>query len=254
MTRHTLELPGQPPFSYRIRLSRRARYLALRITPREGVCAVCPVGTDPALVHDFVRHKADWILRHLHRFPQATSPLAGMDAALPERVPLPALGECWTLHYQHRPAAPLRLRMTDPQRLLVEGDLPSGGATETAVQGALRRWLAHRAGETLPDWLGQLAGETGMAFAGVVIKGQRSRWGSCSARGNINLNRNLLFLPPEQVRYVLIHELCHTRELNHSARFWTLVGRHEPRYAELRRALREGWRQIPGWAHPPPRE
>jgi hypothetical protein len=61
------------------------------------------------------------------------------------------------------------------------------------------------------------------------------------------LNLCLLFLAPELMRYLLIHELCHGRHMNHSKRFWTLVGRFEPDYRRLDRALTESWREVPAW-------
>ena len=79
------------------------------------------------------------------------------------------------------------------------------------------------------------------------IRGQRSRWGSCSATGDISLNYQLLFLPPHLLRHVLVHELCHTVELNHSPRFWRTVARFEPDLAALREEMRRSWSHVPGW-------
>ena len=76
---------------------------------------------------------------------------------------------------------------------------------------------------------------------------QRSRWGSCSARGTISLNLALLFQPEDVVRYLLCHELAHTRHMNHSSRFWRLVAECEPRWRELDAALLQGWRNVPQW-------
>jgi len=73
-----------------------------------------------------------------------------------------------------------------------------------------------------------------------TIKRLRSRWGSCSARGNISLSYKLLFLSPAVRDYVIVHELCHLRELNHSARFWALVAAVLPEWRELRQELRVG--------------
>jgi predicted metal-dependent hydrolase len=87
----------------------------------------------------------------------------------------------------------------------------------------------------------------GLVFQRVLIRRQRTRWGSCSNRGTISLNCCLLFQPPQAVRYLLIHELVHTVHMNHSQRFWERVARHCPQFHSLDRQLRAGWRQVPSW-------
>lgn len=72
----------------------------------------------------------------------------------------------------------------------------------------------------------------------VFIKNHKSRWGSCSSRGNLNFNYRLLFLPPHLVDYVIVHELCHLQEMNHSKKFWELVALAFPNYKALRKELR----------------
>jgi hypothetical protein len=104
-----------------------------------------------------------------------------------------------------------------------------------------------RAQQALPERLREVADETGLVFSSVSIRGQRSRWGSCSATGDISLNYQLLFLPPHLVRHVLVHELCHTVELNHSSRFWKTVARFEPGLVQLREEMRRSWSHVPGW-------
>ncbi|MDP2630613.1 MAG: M48 family metallopeptidase [Candidatus Uhrbacteria bacterium] len=76
-------------------------------------------------------------------------------------------------------------------------------------------------------------------FQNISIRNQRTRWGSCSRRGNLNFNYRIIHLPPELVDYIIVHELCHLAELNHSTRFWKLVERHIPRHNELRRELKK---------------
>ena len=100
----------------------------------------------------------------------------------------------------------------------------------------------------LPPWLEQTGTELGLRYHRCTIRGQKTRWGSCSSRKTISLNYKLLFLPPHLVRYLFVHELCHTRHLNHSARFWGLVQEKEPLYESLEADLTDGSRYVPLWA------
>ena len=78
----------------------------------------------------------------------------------------------------------------------------------------------------------------GVAPQTVSIRNQKSRWGSCSHRGLISLNYRIVFLPPELADYIIVHELCHLREMNHSRRFWEIVAQEVPEYRERRMRLR----------------
>ena len=73
----------------------------------------------------------------------------------------------------------------------------------------------------------------------VAIRDQRSRWGSCSQKGNLNFNYKILFLPPPLQDYIIVHELCHLKEFNHSRRFWALVEQTIPNRQELRQELKK---------------
>lgn len=101
------------------------------------------------------------------------------------------------------------------------------------------RALARQAGEDLPRRAARFAPLVGVTYGRITIRSQRTRWGSCSAKGNLNFNC-LLSLCPEEVRdYVVIHELCHRIELNHLPRFWAEVERIMPDYARHRKWLKE---------------
>lgn len=122
------------------------------------------------------------------------------------------------------------------------------------VRRALRSWLAERARQALTPWLSECARELGFQFERLAIRRQRTRWGSCSTRGTLSLNCCLLFQPPAVVRYLMIHELAHTRHMNHSRHFWQCVADHCPQYRQLDRELAAGWRNVPHWmfAEDPP--
>ncbi|NIN12121.1 MAG: DUF45 domain-containing protein [Gemmatimonadales bacterium] len=80
-----------------------------------------------------------------------------------------------------------------------------------------------------------------------IVRAQRTRWGSCSRRSTISLNKKLLFLPAPLVEYVMVHELCHTVHFNHSPEFWDLVRERTPEYQALEAELRTAWRYVPAW-------
>jgi len=123
------------------------------------------------------------------------------------------------------------------------------GATDDAAacQTALKRSLTHKAEDHLIPWLKRVSDESGLSYSSVSIRRQQTRWGSCSSRRLISLNARLLFLPPELVTCVLAHELCHTKHLNHSPRFWRLVESYLPDYRRFDRHLRNGDLCMPGW-------
>jgi predicted metal-dependent hydrolase len=100
--------------------------------------------------------------------------------------------------------------------------------------------------ELLP-WLRRVSQEVHLPYHQAAVRGQKTIWASCSGKKNISLNYKLLFLPSDLVRYVFIHELCHTVHLNHSAHFWNLVAEKEPDYRLYDTELNKAWCYIPEW-------
>lgn len=78
----------------------------------------------------------------------------------------------------------------------------------------------------------------GFSFNKIFIKNQKTRWGSCSRKQNLNLNYKIVFLPQKHQDYIIVHEMCHLKEFNHSRKFWTLVGKALPNYLEIKKELR----------------
>jgi predicted metal-dependent hydrolase len=222
-----------------VRVSRRARRLSVRVYPGGRVEVVAPPGASAATVQRFVSVHRQWIDR---RVADLSSAAGIADDLRPAHIELPALGRRFAVSYRADPQRSLRI-------LATEGELVVSGRVhdERAVASTLREWLMQATTPPLAAALAQEAVQGGFRYARLQVRRQRTRWGSCSASGTISLNVCIAFLPPAVLRYLLIHELAHTRHMNHSKRFWTLVEAHEPDYRRLDRELVNGWRCVPAW-------
>lgn len=117
---------------------------------------------------------------------------------------------------------------------------------EPSLTEAELRALTERAKVVLAQRAAYFAPLVGVTYGRVTIRHQVSRWGSCSSKGNLNFNCLLMLCPPEVADYVVVHELCHRLEMNHSPRFWGAVARVMPDYAVHRRWLKEHGGQLIG--------
>lgn len=99
--------------------------------------------------------------------------------------------------------------------------------------------LRKQAKRVLPVMVAQLADIIGVSYGRISIRAQKTRWGSCSSKGNLNFNCLLILLPENVQRYVVVHELCHRKQMNHSAAFWNEVALYLPSYEEDKRQLRK---------------
>jgi predicted metal-dependent hydrolase len=221
------------------RESRRARRLTVRVFHSGRVEVVVPARTSRSAVERFLERHRPWIEK---KRAEAKKNAVPPEPFPPPQVELAGARETWRIHVAGGPGR-LRLRVVAPGLLSLTGNTSDG----RTLQNVMRRWLSTRAAEVMAPMLDQCAREMGLPFRRIVVRRQRTRWGSCSTRGTISLNCCLLFQRPEVVRYLLIHELAHVRHMNHSARFWELVARYCPDCRHLDRELLDGWRRVPSW-------
>ena len=216
----------------------------MKISPAKGLEVVVPQGFDVKRLPGLLAAKEPWIHRTMARL-QACNPVKPQDEPLPQGVELEAIGLSCRIVYRSEPGSGLSLDQCNQTQLVVSGDTDH----RESVRALLRQWLLLKGRRFLVPWLDEVSRETGLTYGRVQIRRQTTRWGSCSRRGTVSLNCKLLFLPAPLVRYVLIHELCHTRHMNHSQRFWQEVARREPDCRALDHDLNQAWRLIPAWAH-----
>jgi len=220
-----------PLISYSTRRSTRARRVSVRVDPHDGaVEVVLPTRAGERDAERAVRELAPWIARQQGRFEQARS-----QREQRPRGTVPYLGADLTL-----------IAEDGRTRVHRRGDELLVPRESEARRQALERWyrrcalaeLAPRIEGAVIELERTLGCHPRVRHTRTTIRDQRTRWGSCSARGTISLNWRLLLAPDEVAEYVVVHEVCHLQEMNHSPRFWALVAALYPEYARPRRWLR----------------
>jgi predicted metal-dependent hydrolase len=225
---------------FSVRESSRAKRLSIKVYPRGRVEVVVPKRTRPKDVREFVELHRDWIKNVRDSFAADHPP---EPFALPQVVKLPGIQRQFTVVYEpERGARTVRFRRSG-DRLVLSG-LTSD---EKLCVAALKRWLISLAKSEYLPVMRTLSAVTGMPFKKMHVRGQRTCWGSHSSTGTVSLNYCLMFLEPAHLRYVMIHELCHARHMNHSRRFWRVVADFEPDYKRLDEDLNSSWKKIPSW-------
>jgi predicted metal-dependent hydrolase len=225
---------------WNVRVSRRARRLSVRVYPGGRVEVVVPPHASASAVERFVGTHRRWIDE---RIADLSSFGGTPDTLRPSAIRLAAIDRDYTVEYHATAEADVRITPSPDRVLIVRGAVDD----EARVASALREWLMALAEVELTAQLTELAQLHGFAFERVQVRRQRTRWGSCSAKGTISLNVCALFQEADVLRYLLVHELSHTRHMNHSRRFWSLVESIEPEYQRLDRELLQGWQRVPGW-------
>jgi len=226
---------------YEFRRSRRAKRLQIRVLPTGKVEVVLPHGYSEQRGHALVRDRADWILRALKK---VAGHAPEITPSFPAALNFPASNETWTIT-READNHPTLVGLRESSDALI---LRGATMQDDLCFGALKKWLLQKGRKELIPWLDRVSHEVKLPYKKVSVRGQKTRWGSCSSQKNISLNYKLLFLSSEQVRYLFIHELSHTRHMNHSKAFWSLVGKLEPDYKYLDKSLNRAMReQVPEW-------
>ena len=226
---------------YSVKISPRAKHVSLKIIPHEGLVVVVPKGFNHSLLDELVASRSEWIEKTLRRYENHQQQQGAIHK--PEEITLPALNEQWHVHYLQTNASSVRVVESSDTQLRVMGAIED----EQACFKALRRWLMRHAKKNLLPLLMLASQDCALSYSKATVRGQRTRWGSCSSNGAINLNYQLLFVSPAMMNYVLVHELCHTVHLNHSKNFYRLLGGFVPEYKMLELKLKQAWQTMPAW-------
>ncbi len=233
---------------YSVRHSSRARHVWLKVLSTGELVVVLPRDHNEKHVPAIVERNRTWIERATNRVTsRCPAPPGENRATLPDAVVLQAVGESWSVSYCPTDSMRVVAREHAGRTVVLSGR----AVDREACRDALLRWLQRKAKASLEPWLREIALEGGFTVDRVTVRSQRTRWASCSHQGSISLNLRLLFVAPEIARHVMLHELCHTVRMDHSAQFWALLEKHDREWRIHRREARVAWRGLPAWLDGP---
>ncbi len=211
----------QEEVPYILRYSKKAKYLRLQIKSGKELELIVPKGLELKEAESFLIKKTDWIKKHLKRTGDTGKKylLWGKEIRI---------SQSYQLFIKHH-----KIYFAGNELKIIS---PSGEAGD--IENLYENWLKHFSKIYLPQRTAGLAEKFGFIINKVTIRSQKTRWGSASARGNLSFNYRLMMYRKEVIDYVIIHELCHLREMNHSKKFWLNVEKYCPDYKSLRRELK----------------
>jgi predicted metal-dependent hydrolase len=212
----------QHDVSYRLRFSRRAKYLRLQISRGKELELILPRGIQVKEGEDFLIKKFDWIKKHLSSSSNSKDPgflLFGNPIIVKQDF------DFFTSRH--------KIKFSGGELIIL-----SPYESKDSIERLYESWLRHHAKLYLKKRAAELANRYGFSVNRISVRDQKTRWGSCSAKKNLNFNFRLLKYRKEIIDYVIVHELCHLKEMNHSKKFWLLVESYLPNYKNLRRELK----------------
>lgn len=230
---------------YTVRRSARAKRMSLRYHERQGFEVILPQRMPLREAEPFVRSMEAWILRVIstRRRPVASPIPAGLhDDAL-----LPLLGSTVRLRVDWSADGASTIQLDDQTRTLHAKISPQ---TPASIEDLVEAWYRYAAKALLPERVERYAALLGVRYGRITVKDTRSRWGSCSSKGNLNFSWRLLLAPVDVLDYVVAHEVAHLVELSHAPRFWETLARIFPDYKAQKQWLRWHGAALARWPQP----
>lgn len=217
--------------SYIIKRSARAKHVRLEVRPETGLTVVIPKSYKIGQLPDLLETKERWILDKLAKCGKV-QPLCAVEEVKSGDV-IPYLGRDLEVvkRQDHRNPDSVKL---EHNRLIV-----SLRSATSRLNLVLEQWYRMQAAKLIKERADKLSARLGLTYNRLIIRGQKTRWGSCSHKGNLSFNWKLIMAPEPVIDYIIIHELAHLKEMNHTKRFWELVVEHCPRWREHKKWLND---------------
>jgi predicted metal-dependent hydrolase len=218
------------PVPYTLKRSRRARYVRLEVRVETGLTLVVPRYYDMEDLPALLCKKTRWILDKLAEFGRESPPVVERELKHGDLVPY--LGGYLRIVKSDNVGTGTGIKRINDNLVVNQP------ARDGELQPVVEKWFRQQAKRLIRKRVDELCPILGVTYSRLTIRNARTRWGSCSPRGNLSFNWKLAMVPGPVVDYVIIHELTHRKQMNHSRKFWKLMDEHCPRWPEHRKWLR----------------
>lgn len=233
---------GTTLISYSIRRSRRAKHVSFSIG-EDGVHVVAPFSINESEVITIIEKNRKWILNKFERYRQWPTQIPA-EREFFSGEKLLFMGNSYPLNVLDHTGGYTNVYLTDGEIVVeIKANIPVE-KRRAEIRGKLEQWYISRAKEIITERIKVFSDKVGVKVNTVRFKNQKTRWGSCSQKGNLNFNWKLVMAPLLIVDYVVVHELCHLKQMNHSPEFWLLVENQISDYKKMRKWLKENGRQL----------
>ncbi len=217
---------------YQLQRHRRSQNIRIKIEANAQVVVVAPHDCPLHFINMFVEKNEDWITRNIAKIQQHSA----LRDTHPNEVMI--FGQIYQKHITFSSSFPIGVHIQE-KNMIINPVTNS----DSSIQKLIDQFLKNTATKYIVPRTHQLANTMNIHFRDITLKNQKTRWGSCSSQGNLNFNWRLVHSPPEVIDYVIIHELAHRKEMNHSPKFWQIVAQFDPEHMKHR-----GWLKRHGMA------
>lgn len=219
--------------SYTLKRGPRCRHARLEVSRETGLTAIIPRRYDLKKLSAFLTVNKRWIIGALKKY--CTAPFPKTLRSDPANT-IPYLGSYLEMVRDGEGLSSIRLK---GNKLVVS----SGLCAQDLLGQALAEWYRREAARLIGEKVEKTGDRLGLIYRRIALKEMRTRWGSCSIKGNLNFNWKLILMPEPVIDYVVVHELTHLKEMNHGKRFWALVEKECPTWRERRKWLTKNGRE-----------
>jgi hypothetical protein len=216
--------------------SEKSKYIRIGMSAK-GMRVTAPQWLSYREVEEFLKSKSSWILKHYHAFKSLKENKKARSWENGESIMF--MGE----EHKSKILNYVKKRTTvlfDREGFLIYvNELLKQSERDKSIESALRDWFIDKARDIIGERVEYFTGLTGLKYNSFKIKEQKTLWGSCSRKGNLNFNWKIIMAPQWVYDYVVLHEVCHLKHLNHSKVFWEMVGKYYPDYKKAHEWLRK---------------